>query len=125
MEDIWELLKTKNGMVLAFFIAGIFSMNSKDLQNIPCTIICILICAMIFAMIILIICPDDLRPYIASALIALSIISLIYRTLIDESCPDKGYYQMVIESPNYKYTIPSNQTSSNISDSINRSSKTE
>lgn len=79
--NAWNLMKSDNGIILACFIAGVLSLNVEDLKNPICVILCILICSVILGGIIASICPDELKPYVASILIAIAGIGAAYRLI--------------------------------------------
>lgn len=82
-KTVWDLMKTDNGIILACFVAGVLSLSPEDLQNPVCSVLCILICAILIGGLIASICPEELKPYVASILIGAAGIGLIYRVFFN------------------------------------------
>lgn len=74
MSEFWNLLKTDNGVILACFIAGALSLTRDDFAAPALAIICILVCAILIGTIIAIICPYEIRPYVAITIIVVAVL---------------------------------------------------
>ncbi|VBB18569.1 hypothetical protein YASMINEVIRUS_1032 [Yasminevirus sp. GU-2018] len=95
--DLYNLLKTENGVVLVCFLSGLMSMSVADIKNPICPVICILIFAVLAGMIISALCPTEIRPYVAMALLVVSGFGLLVRLF-------KGEDKQAVTTPNFVFS---------------------
>jgi hypothetical protein len=82
--DFWELLKTENGIILACFIAGVLSLSYNDLKFPASAICCVLLFSVVISMFISALCPVDIRPHVAIALMIIAGFGFIVRLVNGE-----------------------------------------